>query len=246
MLFLRNLTNKNIYMIMIAMKRIVVATLIAALLNTCSVNIPEYKRDSSNWKFAYITTFNTITEDIPYCEQWQQGKWYRVLVARRYANVILMCNKRYGVDTKILTRLIKGESRFKWWARGDYCHKKEKYLSFGPGQVMAHYHTGKMYLIDNGKLGKRFRKIIKQGKEIDYEKYLKRIGYGTEMAAFLIDMWKNDTGDRFRDYGVAICSYGAGPCHDMTRALKNNPAILWDTDYSEYKFVRKYIGMYAE
>ena len=111
---------------------------------------------------------------------------------------------KYNLPPVKIAKQIRGESHFNFLAKGD--NYGGVYHSFGCAQIMMKYHTGKMYYLDDGNLGKHFKKLEREGKPIDYRKYLFRIVYNVELQCMLMREFLN----RFGDYETALLSYGCG------------------------------------
>jgi soluble lytic murein transglycosylase-like protein len=136
-------------------------------------------------------------------------------VAIGYANRIIEFSKKYDLPPERVAMQIDGESRFNYRAKGD--KYDGVYNSFGCAQIMLKYHVGKMYKLDNGNLGKHFKRLESQGKKIDYRKYLFRIVYNIELQCMLMREFL----DRYGDYELALLAYGTGPNSKSFKKFKN-------------------------
>lgn len=141
-------------------------------------------------------------------------------VSKRYAKSIMKFTKKYNLpDARKIDIQIFGESRYNPYARGDY--DGEKYNSFGCAQIMMKYHIGKLYKVNDGKLGKYFKTLEKEGKKINYERYLYNIEYNIEVQC----MYMSKLLRKYKNYEIALLGYGCGENSDAFKKYKNYKKI---------------------
>ena len=116
-------------------------------------------------------------------------------IRRRTASCIKKYCWQYRVNPLLIAKQKFIESRYKYW---DESHKG----AYGGAQITL-FWKDYLYQCDNGSLGRYFKKIKRRGRKVDYKRYFKRIGYGTECQCKIMR-------DLIRQYGqdAAIIIYG--------------------------------------
>ena len=162
-------------------------------------------------------------------------KYDKKAIITRYTNVIIKLSKKYSnIDPVVITRIIRTESCFKFWAKGDYWGKK--YYSFGPGQIQPRFWSHLLYKVDNSSLGRHLNDRKRKGLPIDYSRYLRRIGYGVEMV-YLIVSYLHDKTDGC--YEMILTAYGHGWNTKRFKQVQRDPIIVYDKNLKYFSYVRR-------
>lgn len=179
--------------------------------------------------YDYIYAFNYI------------NKYTKSKVRSQYiAKYFIRYTKQYNLIPyrRILLRQSRNESRFKKNALGDNGQ------SYGINQIKLKYVRAMMWKLDNGKLGKHFKRIEASGKKINYAKYIMKAKHNEELRC----MRMSELLQRYKRIDVSLLGYGCGTSSDTFKKLKNNKYIdFWYPrgildEKDDYKIIKKYNG----
>lgn len=195
-------------------KRILVALLLFVVFRSCSIR--DDSQRNADWIYVYELA----------------SKYQPDVVARRYADCVMKYAERYNVKPRYVARHIEIESGYDWNAKGDWNGKRHE--SWGPMQAKVHYHAGKLYHLDEGRLGAYLKKREAKGKRIDHRRYFCRIGYGVEMGCYLYRMWL----DQYTNsYPLMLVAYVHGPVSSMHKRVRRDPRLV--REEKRFAYVRK-------
>ena len=142
--------------------------------------------------------------------------------ARRYADVVVKFSMKYRLDPVIVSGVIRAESDYRWWKKS---HKDGKPFAYGPMGV-TEFWNHVLYIVDNGRLGRKLKKMIAEGKEIDHTKYFMRIGYGVEAGCIVLRWYIDYAGHLY--LGLVAFNHGQNSDFYEEVELKKNSL---DTEY---------------
>lgn len=205
--------------------------LILPLLVIClSLNRDHYR------PFGYTQAYRFIHSTIERDAKRSSGRYqrwrdmsgeYREYIAGRIAEVATNVCDIYQLDLKVFIKHMKKESRFRYW-----CYNSKG--AVGLMQPLPQWHSGKLYVIQNGDLGKYLLKRKREGKPINHIRYFKRINYNLHVAGLLYRQWLKKYNE---NYSHMLATYLAGHSHPLARKLRKNNDVL-SQDIRLYRDIR--------
>lgn len=218
------------------MRLLKIVLLVLCLISlTCQVRQDQVNHFNYNDAYKYI--LSTINGDSKRqssrYQRWRDmGEKQREYTAGRIASVSTNVCDIYQLDLKIFIKHMERESRFRYWA---VSHRG----AIGLMQVQPYWHSGKLYKIENGDLGRHLLKRKREGKLICHERYFKRIGYNLRVAGYLYRMWL----DKYEQkYSFMLASYFNGHNNSWSRKLRAKPELLYNVECRLFRDIRRIIN----